>query len=153
MREAQAGNWTTLHHGVNIPSLRSYLQAVTDIALKTQHCPCETQHIVHTQRQKALECRQSRHRLLTLVKAAQPVVINKTSKYHGHCCETLKGLESALLVLVLLQGIVYGVLRLYSDRNKPFRQDHASTHTQVHLPKHLPCESHQGSTQHMGSPS
>lgn len=58
---------------------------------------------------------------------AEPLVIGKAHKYHGQCCEgSTDWVESALMVPVLLQGVVYGVLRMYSDKKKAFKKDHVT---------------------------
>lgn len=56
---------------------------------------------------------------------AQPLLIDNTAKYKGDFIEDNAGwIQSALMVPVLLQGVVYGVLRIYSSKKKAFDNMH-----------------------------
>ena len=58
---------------------------------------------------------------------AKPLLISDASRYRGACVESAPAwTSSALLVPVLLQGSVFGILRMCSDHKRVFRHEHVA---------------------------
>ena len=63
--------------------------------------------------------------IIQVQRTASPLLIPNTAHYKGDFAEDgAAWVASALLVPVLLQGVVYGVFRIYSSKKKAFTQDH-----------------------------